>query len=445
MKLAEQVELIRQVFEYVHQFAGKLFVIKIETDVITDPLFPLLARDLCSLHRLGIRIILVPGAQRRIDEILTQYGIRWQTVDGVRVSTPDAIPFIKMAAFDVSNRIMTVLAENRVDAVIGNWVRARAIGVRDGIDFQETGLVDKIKTEIVEHVLEEGMIPIVPNIGWSTGGRPYNISSDELSASLSRRLHAEKLFFISTRPGISAESYRLPEGIDPPREGFLSRLTAAQARAFLNINSSAGPDPLLNMVRLACEVCEAGVRRVHIVDGSIEGVVLKEIFSSEGQGTMIYADEHAGIRSLRRQDIPEVLRIMRPGVQKGILIPRTAQNLEEQLEDFVVYEVDGLIHGCGALYTSWGSEVGEVAAIAVDDSYANLSTGRRIVEYLVDRARRRGLHRVFVLTTQTSDWFNELGFVDSAVEDLPPDRRRSYDRTRRSRVLMRELSSGESG
>ena len=222
MTLSGQVELIRQAFGYVSQFRGKLFVIKIDTDIIMDPLFPVLVSDLALLHRLGIRIAIVPGSQTRIDEILTKYGIQWKVVGGVRISTPEAIPFIKMAAFDVSNRIMTLLAENRVDGVIGNWVRARAIGVRAGVDYQETGLVDRIKGDMIRAVLADGMIPIFPNIGWSAGGRPYNISSDELAAALASEMLAEKLFFMTTRQGVPAADYRLPEDIEPPREGYLS-------------------------------------------------------------------------------------------------------------------------------------------------------------------------------------------------------------------------------
>jgi len=439
MTLAGQVELIRQAFGYISQFRGKLFVIKIDTDVIMDPLFPVLVSDLALLHRLGILIAIVPGAQSRIDEILTKYRIRWKTVDGVRISTPEAIPFIKMAAFDVSNRIMTLLAENRVDGVIGNWVRARAIGVRDGVDYMESGLVDRIKGDIIRSVLADGMIPIFPNIGWSAGGRPYNISSDELAASLARELLAEKLFFMSTRQGVPAGEYRLPEGVEPPRAGSLPRLTAGQARQLLELNAGLPADPVLNMVRLACQACESGVPRVHVVDGALDGVVLKEIFSSEGVGTMIYADEHAGIRAMRREDIPQVLRIMQPSVEKGILVRRTAELLEEHVEDFVVFDVDGLLHACGALHRFSGGAA-EVAGIAVDESYASLGIGRRVIEFLLQKARKAGSTRVFALTTQTWDWFEEIGFAPGTVEDLPPERRETYDRKRGARVLVLPLA-----
>jgi amino-acid N-acetyltransferase len=441
MTLSGQVETIRQAFGYISQFRGKLFVIKIDTSIIMDPLFPVLVNDVALLHRLGIRIAIVPGAQTRIDEILTKYGVKWKSTGGTRISTPEMIPFIKMAAFDVSNRIMTLLAENRVDGVIGNWVRARAIGVRDGVDYQESGLVDRIKGDIIRNVLADGMIPIFPNIGWSAGGRPYNISSDELASSLAREMLAEKLFFLTTRQGVPSEGYTLPAEVEPPREGCLPRLTAGQARQLLDLNPAAASDPSMHLVRLACLACESGVPRVHVVDGKLDGVVLKEIFSSEGVGTMIYADEHAGIRSMRREDVPQVLRIMQPSVEKGVLVPRTAEVLEERIDDFVVYEVDGLVHACGALHRFSGGAA-EIAAIAVDESYASLGIGRKIVQFLLQRARKSGVARAFALTTQTWDWFEEIGFALGTVDDLPPERRGTYNRKRGSRVLVFPLSTG---
>ena len=439
--------MIRQVFGYVDQFKDRIFVIRIDGEIIMDPLFPVLVRDLALLHRVGIRTILVPGAHTRIDQILSKYGLAWDTVDGVRVSSPRAIPFIKMAAFDVSNRVMTLLAENRLNAVIGNWVRARAIGVRDGVDFQETGLVDKLKSDIIRKVLDDGLIPIFPNIGWSAGGRPYNISSGELSATLSRELSAEKLFFISTRKGILASDYELPPGLEPLRDGVVSRMTPGQARELLRMNTSTrgetrvggDHDPLLTMVALSCDVCDAGVPRVHIVDGRIEGVVLKEVFSSEGQGTMIHADEHSGVRPMRQEDIPAVLRIMQPAVERGMLVRRTAQELGERAADFVVFEVDGLVHGSGALHR-YPDGSAEIAALAVDESYVNQRVGRSVLRYLLQQARDQGLSRAFVLTTQTTDWFEEFGFRPGTVEDLPEGR--SYDGSRRSRILINDIRSG---
>lgn len=441
-KLKAQAELIRQVFEYIHRFKGRTFVIKIEGSLMSHPFFPLLVKDLVLLHRQGIQIVLVPGAKQRIDEILTRYHVAWQTVEGVRISTPEAVPFIKMAAFDVSNRLMTQLAENATEAVIGNWVRSRGIGVLRGVDFQMSGVVERINVPIVRKILQDGLVPIFPNIGWSATGKPYNISSSELAARLAGALRADKLFFVSDQLGSGAREYLLPAGLERSDEGILTHLTAAQARELVGLNRDKSGEEMLELLRLAHGACSEGVSRVHIVDGEVEGVILQEIFSSRGCGTMVYANQHENIREMQPRDIPEVLRIMQPFVEKQILLSRTESELAERSGDYVVYEVDGIVHACGALHLSASAaDRGEIAGVAVDETYAGLGIGKRVLSFLIERARKLQLRWLYVLTTQTWDWFVQFGFRDGGVADLPPDKRELYDRRRNSRVLLLDLES----
>lgn len=437
--LKEQVEIIRQAFGYIDQFTDETFVIKISSELIASPFIPILIKDLVLLHRMGIRIVLVPGARSRIDEVLTTYGIECKRVNGVRISPPEAIPFIKMAAFDVSNKIMTILAGCDEHAVIGNWVKARSIGVRDGIDFQSSGIVEKLQSDIVRNVLEDGLIPIFPNIGWSAKGKPYNLSSNELACTISESLTAAKLFFLTNGGRICASDYTVPKGTNVADDGTITQLTVNNAGRFLECNTDKKHDRFLEMVSLAYRACMAGVRRVHIIDGAAEGMLLKEIFSNRGLGTMIYANQHENIRQMTAADIPEVLSLMQPAIEDKILVPRTAADLEDKVDDYYVYEVDGTIHGCGALHI-FSDRQGEIAAIVVDESYKNLGIGHKIIEYLTDRAISLGLRAVFVLTTQTSDWFAQLGFSEAAVPDLPPERMKSYNTKRNSLILRRTLS-----
>jgi len=441
-KLKGQVELIRQVFEYIQRFKGGTFVIKIEGSLMGHPFFPLLVKDLVLLYRQGIQIVLVPGAKQRIDEILTRYQVAWETVEGVRISTPEAVPFIKMAAFDVSNRLMTQLAENSTHAVIGNWVRARSLGVLGGVDYQMSGVVEKVNVEIVRKTLADGLVPIFPNIGWSATGKPYNISSNELACRLAGALRADKLFFVSDHLGVSVREYRLPEGVQRNEEGIVAHLTSAQAQELVGLNRQKSGEEMLELLRLAHRACSEGVSRVHIVNGEIEGVILQEIFSSRGCGTMVYANQHENIRPMKAEDIPEVLRIMQPFVEKEILLSRTESDLAERSGEFVVYEVDDIIHACGALHlTDSDPERGEVAGVAVDETYTGMGIGRRIVSYLVDRARRSHLRQLYVLTTQTWDWFLQFGFREGRLSDLPAEKRELYDRRRNSRVLLLDLDA----
>ncbi|HET6487504.1 MAG TPA: amino-acid N-acetyltransferase [Spirochaetia bacterium] len=443
--LAEQVELIRQVFEYAHRFQGKTFVMKIDGALLEENYFPLLVKDLVLLYRQGIRIILVPGAKKRIDEVLDRYHIPWKTEGGVRVSTPEALPFIKMAAFDVSNQLMTQLAANNVDGVIGNWVKARGLGVLKGVDYQQTGVVERVDVDIIRKVLAEGLIPIFPNIGWNALGTPYNISSNDLAAALAGALGAEKLFFIYGSQAAIGPGYRLPEGVATTQDGVVVYLSVPEAHALRNLNQDRSSEEMMEVIGLACRACAEGVNRVHVLNAEIEGVVLKEIFSSRGGGMMIYSNEHENVRGMTPRDIPEVLRIMRPFMEREILLVRTEADLAARLDEFVVYDVDGIIHACGALHPSKGMPgTAEIAAIAVDETYAGLGIGKRILTYLLAWAGRLGLRQVHALTTQTADWFAQFGFREGSVTDLPEERRRSYNRQRNSRVLLLDLPAAPS-
>jgi len=435
-----QVETIRQTFGYLNRFRGKTFVIKIDSSCIFSEYFPILIRDIVLLHEMDIKVIVVPGARIRIDEVLNTYDISCTTCNGTRISPPEAIPFIKMAAFDVSNKVMTQFAENNANAIIGNWVRARAIGVLDGVDYQSSGIVEKMKKEIINNVLDDGLIPIFPNIGWSGAGKPYNISSDDLAFSISKELKASKLFFLSETGGIPAKPFVVPDDVPVTEDGFISQLTVEKAGAFIDMNHTRAYNRHIDFISMGYRACSAGVDRVHIVDGTVKGMLLKEIFSNRGLGTMIYANEHENIRPMHYGDIPDVLNIMQSYINRGQLIPRTEEELKKGIGDFCVYEVDKTIHASGALH-SLDEKTGEIAALAVDKTYASLGIGKKMVSYLIERGTVRGMNKIVVLTTQAFDWFYTLGFREGGTDDLPPDREQRYlSQQRNSRVLVYDVS-----
>jgi amino-acid N-acetyltransferase len=430
--IREHVDLIREVFSYNRRFKDSLFVIKIDSSIIDHPYFSILVRDLSLLHQNGIRFVIIPGAHDRIDEILGQYNISYESQNGIRISSEEAINFIKMAAFDVSNKVMTQLSGYDIPSVIGNWVRARALGVLDGVDYQKTGRVDKIKADSIQTLLKEGHIPIFPCIGWNAKGDPYNISSDELAKVIAVELKASKLFFITADTVLSNKNCKVPSAMILPEDGRISKLSMGQAQQLLEANPE---NPQMGRIETALHACKQGVNRVHILDGTSDGAVLKEIFSNLGIGTMIHNNTYEKIREMENQDISSVLSLMKPFIDNGNLIPRSRQDLEEKKGDYVVYSMDGIIHGCGALH-SYSDELAEIAALAVDRKFVHLKIGGKIVSYLLEQAQNRGLKRVFVLTTQTSDWFQALGFEAADVEDLPEDKRAQYNKDRNSRVLM---------
>lgn len=433
-----QVDLIREAFYYQSRFDGTTMVFKIDFPVTEDPQFKYLMKDLALLAQTGIRIVIVPGAKEWIDAVLKEYDIESPYEGGIRITTEAAIPFVKMAAFEVATRYMTELSASRVDAVIGNFVRARGIGVIKGVDYAHSGMVDKIQTESLRKLLDLGMVPILPCIGWSPAGKPYNLPSDEIALASCQALGAVKFFIVSKGPGITSGTCIIPESLISGPSKRIARLTPQEAEEIIQLNPEKAGEATLRELALAIRASRLGVERVHIVDCREEGAILRELFSNLGVGTMVYADEYESIRPFQSSDVTEVLRLMGPLMEKGILLQRNAEQILEKKDDYVVYEVDGSIHACGALH-DWGEDQGEIAALATDPQYTDLGLGRRIVGFLIDRARKRAFRRVFVLTTRTHDWFEYLGFREIPVDQLPEKKRRLYNQERRSKVFALDL------
>ncbi len=441
-RFREQVDLIREVFIYAHRFNGRIFVIHIDDGVADAPSMVGLVKDLVLLRRAGIRIILVAGAKRRIDDVLRGYGVAWRVESGFRVATAEAIPFVKMAAFDVANQLMTQLSAFGANAVIGNWVRARSIGVHDGIDYEHAGEVDSIKLDLLYSSLEDDAIPIFPCIGWNAQGHPYNLSSHDMATQLSVEIGAEKLFFVGETPGINAENFALPPDLEINADGRVARLTVQEGRDFLRMNPASRQPEVVHLVEHACRAGEASVSRIHIVDGRTDGVILKEIFSSVGVGTMIYANVYLSIRPMRLSDVPEVFRIVEPLVKTGHLIARTEEDLAANYADYFVYEMDETIHGCVALH-DLGEGVGELAALAVDRAFEELGIAGKLVDFTKEEAARQSYERLVALTTRAGDWFLKQGFVPGSIENLPAVKRHRYDFGRRSRVFVFKVADAD--
>jgi amino-acid N-acetyltransferase len=439
-----QVELIREAFHYQSRFDGSTMVFKIDFPVTEHPLFTSLLKDLALLSRTGFRVVIVPGARERIDAVLSEYGIPSQGSGTARITTAAAMPFVQMAAFHSATRFITGFSGSRVEAVIGNFVRARGLGVINGVDMEHSGTVEKIYADSLRRVLELEMVPILPCIGWNLAGKPYNVPSDEIALDAAVKLKAAKFFVISLSGGITKKRYSIPDKIETASNGRIIRLTPHEAAAILESNSSSSSssenkdDKALEELALAVKASSLGVERVHIIDGGEEGAVLKELFSNLGSGTMIYTDEYESIRGISSDDIPDILRLMEPLMRRGALIRRSFEDIENKKEDYAVFVIDNQIHACGALH-DWGEGQSEIAAIATDSDYTDMGLGSRIVRYFIGRAKKQGQKRVFVLTTVTQDWFEALGFVEEAVEKLPGKKRQIYNRERNSKVFALDL------
>lgn len=441
-----KAESIRDVIRYIRLFKRATIVIHIDDAIIDSSIFASHIRDICFVKETGIRVIIVPAARNRISQILDRESISWQIQNGYRITKEDAMPLIKMAAFDVSNQIMTSLAAEKNSAVIGNWVRARGKGIQNGIDFGTSGEIDKIQVDAVSTILENDFIPIFPCIGWSIAGKPYNISSMQLAVVLSVKMKADKLFFLTENSSITSKDFEILPNTKLSQEGHVLALNVDELPSFIHLNElkinklsddsehSENLKHSLSLLRLGLTACRSGVSRIHILNGSYNGTIPCELFSDFGSGTMIYEDNYGGIRNMTIDDIPDVLNVMRPFVDEGILLPRTELDLAEKYGDYIVYELDGGIKACAALHIYNGKQA-EIAAVAVDKRCSHIGIGPKLVNYLIERARNKNIKEVFVLTTRTADWFEQLGFLPISIDSLPEERQKKYSSERGSKAF----------
>ena len=457
----EKADRIRDVIRYIKKFRNAVVVVYLDDRLLDSPNFSSHIRDICLIHEAGLKVILVPGAAKRISEILTEAKIQWSFHNNCRITPPQAMPLIKMAAFDVSNQIMTSFAGEKVTSVIGNWVRARSKGVIDGFDYGTSGEIDKLQIDAVKTILDNGFIPIFPCIGWSAAGKPYNISSVQLSQQIAIHLKADKLFYMVSDAEISSDNFTIPENIGTSAEGTVPAMNIEEVDQFIETNKSLvnsmeisknSTEPLVvfkdkqtvscetifTLLKLAKTACNEGVDRVHIINGSIDGTVPCEIFSDLGSGTMIYTNNYGKIRQMTRDDISEVITLMQPFVNQGILLQRTKEQLDNQYQNYIVYELDGAIRACSALIPYPDGQM-EIAAVAVDKTCSNIGIGPKMIKFLVKQAKEMKASGLFLLTTQTSDWFENLGFIPSEVSTLPQQRKEKWTPERGSKVLRYKI------
>mgnify|MGYP004659170845 FL=1 len=437
-KTEKKAQQIRDVIRYIQKFQNATIVIYLDDEIIDSPLFSSHIRDIALLHQAGIKVSIVPGAKKRIDQVLKTSRIKWTYENETRITNEKGINLIKMAAFDISNVVMTSLAANHITATIGNWVRARAKGVLDGIDYSTAGEIDRIQTDAIKNTLNNGFIPIFPCIGWSSAGKPYNISSVELAESIATNLKADKLFFVIKNGVISEKNFKVPPTLGISSEGNIPAMDLTELQKFIELNKQNENKKIISLLKTAENACKNGVTRSHILNGSQDGSIPCEIFSDLGSGTMIYSQNYGHIRPMTQTDIPAVLSVMNPFIQKKILLPRTEKDLNARLADYIVYEIDGGIRATASLHV-YDAKQAEIAGIAVDESFSNLGIGPKIMEYLISQAKNKNLSSVFILTTQTSDWFEQLGFKPDKISSLPEERKKLWTPERNSKVFRIKL------
>jgi amino-acid N-acetyltransferase len=430
------VHWIRAAAPYVHAFRGKTFVIAFGGEVVADEDFIGVVHDLNLLHSLGIRLVVVHGCRPQVEAILEQQSIPTSYANGVRVTDADAMDCVLEAAGQVRARIEALLslglanspmagARNRVSS--GNYLTAKPMGVVGGIDMQLSGEVRRIDTEAIQQRLDDGDIVLISPIGYSPTGEIFNLTVQEVATQVAVRLEAVKLIFLTDA-----------DGVRNGRRQLLTDLSTTDAEALLAKGDKLSPDVRLYLPSVI-RACNNGVKRGHLISRHHDGALLLELFTRDGVGTMVASTSLAHIRSATIDDVGGILAIIEPLEEQGVLVRRSRERLESEIERFLVAEYDGHIIGCAALYAFPEDKLGELAALAVQPDFRREGYGEALLHEIEARSRKLKLQELFVLTTKTAHWFLERGFRVATVADLPQQKQALYNFQRKSLVYRKPL------
>lgn len=387
-----------------------------------------------------------------------------------------------------------------VSVASGNFLAAKRRGVVEGVDYGSTGEVKKIDVLRIRKRLDEDCIVVLSNVGYSSTGEDLNCNTYEVATACALAIGAEKLICIVDGP-ILDESERLVRFMTLKDADLLIRMRAEQSEVAANYVEAVGQDSssheyLRNMhsthigkyfsdsatfqngvgfdngngllsseqgfaiggeerlsrlngylseLAAAAFVCRGGVQRVHLLDGTIQGALLLELFKRDGVGTMVASDVYEGTRAANEMDLPGIRQLIQPLEAAGILVKRTDRELLEALDAFVVVERDGSIIACAALFPFFEEKCGEVAAFVVSPECRGTGQGDKLLDYIEKKAASLGLEKVFLLTTRTADWFVKRGFFACSIRSIPEQRRKKIDLSRNSKYYTKVLQPDRSG
>lgn len=426
----------RSVAPYINAFRGKTFVIAFGGEVVADGKFVELTHDFNLLAALGIRLVLVHGARPQIEQHLAKNNIDGTYHQGIRMTDAETMQCVKEAVGRVRVEIEALLSMGLANSPManadirvagGNFITAQPIGVINGVDLMHTGTVRKVDVAALNDRMEFGEVVLLSPLGYSPTGEVFNVTLEDIATATAIALDADKLVFLMDTDGVQNKQGEL-----------LRELTVAQALAALHGKTKLTDD--VNMfLPCAIRACEAGVARTHLISRHIDGSVLQELFSDEGIGSMVVESALNTLRDADIEDVGGILQLLRPLEEQGILVRRSRELLEREIEQFVVLEHDHRIVGCAALYPFPDEASAELACLAVDAQYRDHGYGEAVLNYMVAVAKSQGIQKLFVLTTRTAHWFLERGFVEADVTALPAQKKTLYNYQRKSKVFARNI------
>jgi acetylglutamate kinase len=278
----ERAAILAEALPYIREFTGRTVVVKYGGHAMDDPaLSELFAQDIVLMRLVGMNPVVVHGGGPQISDLMRRLGKEPEFVDGLRVTDAETVDIARMALVGKVNReIVTALNRHGSYAVglSGEDARLLRVEARDArLGF--VGDVRDVDPAILERVLREELIPVVATIGVDDAGQAYNVNADAVAAAIARSLRAEKLVYLTDVAGI------FEDVADP---GTLISQTDVAGLERLVAEGRVG-EGMIPKIRSCIDALRGGVHRAHILDGRVPHVVLLELFTREGVGTVIDA------------------------------------------------------------------------------------------------------------------------------------------------------------
>lgn len=424
---------LREILHYVPRFREKVFVISIDGEIVEDENFATLILDIAVLRSLNIRVVIVHGASHQIRKIGIETGQSISNADGTGITDAPTLKMALTAANRLTHEILEGLSSNDLRAANSNAVIAHPAGILNGIDHQFTGRVERVDTELLITLLDRGIVPVIPPLGFDGDGKTYRLNSDAVALEVALALHGAKLIYITPKDGIQKGSE------------LLRQLSISETEELLKKNKAELDSNMVSKLEHTLRAVRNGVHRVHIINGRVEEGLLAEVFSKEGIGTLIYANEYQAIRKAMKKDLGNIMKLIKQPIETSELVKRTRADIEKALGDYYVFEVDKNPVACIALHLFPEDKKAELACLYVSPLHENEGIGRKLMNYAEIQAREKGCQEIFCLSTQAFNYFQQKGgFAEGGVNDLPKERREKYEQNgRNSKVLKKSLVVAE--
>ncbi len=422
-----KVSYLRGILQYVHRFREKVFVVAVDGEVVASPNFANILLDIAVLRSLSIKIILVHGAGAQVVQFAGERGVAISNADGTGITDEATLKLSIDAATHVTHQIMEGLTSVDLRAAYANVIIAHPAGILGGVDFQQTGKVERIDSKTLHFLLNEGIVPVIPPLGFDGEGRTFRVNSDGVALEVAEAAGAMKIIYLSS-PGVLVMGGQM-----------VRQLAVGEAEEITKKRRTQVEPSLLSKLEHAARACRNGVPRVHLLEGTQNEALLSEVFSQEGIGTMVYSNEYQQIRRLLKKDIRAVLALIRQSVNSAELVKRTRQDIVTHLEDYSVLEIDRNLVGCVALHLYPEERQAELACLYVAKSSEGQGYGRKLMAFAEQLASERGMEAIFALSTQAYSYFQQKGgYLEIGPSDLPEERRKRWEASARNSKILRK-------